>query len=58
MQGVGYYDFAGECKYRLLAHRKETDPTIENKLIIKLNYNNNEKVFWNNGSCCRIVCWL
>lgn len=22
---MGYHDFAGECKYRLLVHRKETD---------------------------------
>lgn len=32
---MGYHDFVGECKYRLLAHGKETDTTTENKLIIK-----------------------
>ena len=35
MQDMGYHDFAGECKYRLLAHRKETDTIKDNKLIIK-----------------------
>ena len=55
---MGYHDFASECRYRSLAHRKETDTTTENKLIIKLNYNNNEKVIWNDGSCSRVVCRL